>query len=438
VTTTPLQVHRLAAFTDDPAGGNPAGVVLTDAPLPDATMQQVAVAVGYSETAFLSLPSGDRCSWQVRYFSPADEVPFCGHATIAAGVLLGQQAGTGSFSLETASGTVRVEVERCRARLTAALTSVTPLVEPASTDLVAEVLEVCGLDADHLDVSYPPAVAFAGARHLLLVLRDRADLAELSYDFDRLREQMLDAELTTVAYLCPDPDGGWHARNLFPVGGVVEDPATGAAAAAFGAYLRDLGAVAPPTSFEIRQGEDLGRPSRLQVTVPADVGGIEVAGTAVELGAPLEVLGGGPADRSTAQEGPRPVPPGIRRARSGSPYEDAFGFSRAVRVGATVHVSGTGPVWPDGSCDPDAGGQARRCFEIIAAALAEVGGSLEDVVRTRMYVTDTAVADAVGRVHGEVFGATRPAATLVVVAGLVDPRWSVEVEAEAHLSWEDG
>ena len=119
---------------------------------------------------------------------------------------------------------------------------------------------------------------------------------------------------------------------------------------------------------------------------------------------------------------------------SGSPFEAAIGFSRAVRAGDRVLVSGTAPVWPDGSCPPDAGVQARRCFEIIEAALGEAGASLADVVRTRIYLTSTADADAVSAVHGELFGATRPAATMVVVAGLLDPAWRVEIEAEAVVA----
>jgi enamine deaminase RidA (YjgF/YER057c/UK114 family) len=122
-----------------------------------------------------------------------------------------------------------------------------------------------------------------------------------------------------------------------------------------------------------------------------------------------------------------------RRIRSGSPFEDRYGFSRAVRVGDRVLVSGTAPIWPDGSCDPDPAAQARRCLEIILDAIREVGGRPEDVVRTRMYVTSAGVADAVGGAHGEAFGEVRPVATMVVVAGLLDPRWHVEIEAEAIL-----
>ncbi|MGH3537383.1 MAG: RidA family protein [Pseudonocardiaceae bacterium] len=119
---------------------------------------------------------------------------------------------------------------------------------------------------------------------------------------------------------------------------------------------------------------------------------------------------------------------------SGSPFEKSIGFSRAVRVGDRVLVSGTAPVWPDGSCPDDAAVQTRRCFEIIAEALAEAGASLTDVVRTRMFLVDSSAADAVGAAHGELFAEVRPAATMVIVAGLLDPRWKVEIEAEAVIA----
>jgi enamine deaminase RidA (YjgF/YER057c/UK114 family) len=122
-----------------------------------------------------------------------------------------------------------------------------------------------------------------------------------------------------------------------------------------------------------------------------------------------------------------------RRARSGSPFEGRYGFCRAVRESDRVLVSGTAPIWEDGSCDPDPAVQARRCCEIIVGALEELGASPADVVRTRMFVTDAAVADAVGAVHGEFFGDATPAATMVVVSALLDPRWLVEIEAEAQV-----
>jgi enamine deaminase RidA (YjgF/YER057c/UK114 family) len=122
-----------------------------------------------------------------------------------------------------------------------------------------------------------------------------------------------------------------------------------------------------------------------------------------------------------------------QRVSSGSPFEQTIGFSRALRVGARVLVSGTAPIWPDGEVDPDPAAQARRCFEIIFAALREAGAGPEHVVRTRMYLVRAKDSEAIGAVHGEIFGEVRPTATMVVVAALLDPRWKVEIEAEAIL-----
>jgi enamine deaminase RidA (YjgF/YER057c/UK114 family) len=122
------------------------------------------------------------------------------------------------------------------------------------------------------------------------------------------------------------------------------------------------------------------------------------------------------------------------RVSSGSPYEPVVGFSRAVRAGDRVLVSGTAPIWPDGSCDPDVGQQTARCLEIIVEALAQAGARPEHVTRTRMFITDASYAEGVGRAHGAVFDKIRPVATMVVVAGLLDPRWKVEIEAEALIA----
>ena len=137
------------------------------------------------------------------------------------------------------------------------------------------------------------------------------------------------------------------------------------------------------------------------------------------------------------EQGPGPTttaavwPERRRRVSSASPYEATIGFSRAVRVGDRIVVSGTAPIRPDGSVDPDAEAQARQCLKIILQAILDAGGLPEDVVRTRIYVTDRGDAEAVGRAHGSVFGEIRPASTMVVVAGLLDERWKVEIAAEA-------
>ena len=122
------------------------------------------------------------------------------------------------------------------------------------------------------------------------------------------------------------------------------------------------------------------------------------------------------------------------RYRSASPYEGLIGFSRAVRRGDRIVVSGTAPIDADGeTVVGDAATQARRCFTIVLEAVEALGGRREDVIRTRMYITDRDDWDAVTRVHGEFFGEVFPAATLVVVKELIDPRWRVEVEAEAVI-----
>ncbi len=123
---------------------------------------------------------------------------------------------------------------------------------------------------------------------------------------------------------------------------------------------------------------------------------------------------------------------------SGSPYEPVIGFSRAVRVGDRVLVSGTAPIWPDGDVDPDPAAQARRCLEIILDALYQAGARPSDVVRTRVYISDRSIADEVGRAMGEVFGTVLPASTMIVVSGFLDERWVVEIEAEAELSAPSG
>jgi PhzF family phenazine biosynthesis protein len=275
----PNAPYRLAAFTTTPEGGNPAGVWIGESLPSAAEMQAIAAEVGYSETAFLAPASG--LERTVRYYSPEAEVPFCGHATIASGVLLGELDGEGTYRFATRPGEVRVDVRRREGLLEAALTSVTPrhVTDPAE---LGAVLEALGWAAEELDPAIPPARAFAGAWHLVLAARSADRLARLDYDFERLKRIMLQADLTTIQLIWREQDDLIHARNPFPVGGVVEDPATGAAAAALGGYLRDAGLVRAPARIVIRQGEVMGRPSRLRMDIP-ETGGIVVAGNAVRL-----------------------------------------------------------------------------------------------------------------------------------------------------------
>jgi PhzF family phenazine biosynthesis protein len=273
-------LYRLSAFSADPQGGNPAGVWVGPALPADAVMQQIAAHVGFSETAFISPLHGTRRT--VRYFSPRKEVAFCGHATIASGVLLGELDGDGEYTFSTAAGIVPVRVQSADRQRQASLTSVEPRSEPAPTALVEAALDCLHWNKTDLDSGMTPARAFAGVWHLVLAAKTAARLADLQYDFERLRDLMLAEDLTTLQLIWRENSDLFHARNPFPVGGVVEDPATGAGAAALGGYLREAGLVMAPTSFTILQGEAMGRPSRLLVQVPRE-GGIIVSGTAVNL-----------------------------------------------------------------------------------------------------------------------------------------------------------
>lgn len=273
-------LYRLTAFSDRVDGGNPAGVWIGDE-LPDGReMLAIAADVGYSETAFIAPAAGNERT--VRYYSPEAEVSFCGHATIASGVRLGQLSGAGTYSLSTAVGIVNVAAKEENGAWVAALTSVEPRHEEPLPALLKQALDTLGWADSDLDPALPPANAYAGAWHLVLAAKDRARLQRLDYDFDRLKCLMLEHDLTTLQLIWRESDTLIHARNPFPVGGVVEDPATGAAAAALGGYLRNARIVTTPAELLIRQGEDMGRPSRLHVELPA-AGGIVVRGTAVPL-----------------------------------------------------------------------------------------------------------------------------------------------------------
>ncbi|WP_407289093.1 PhzF family phenazine biosynthesis isomerase [Streptomyces sp. BP-8] len=281
-----LDVLRYSAFTADPAGGNPAGVALDAEDLDDAQMLAIAARVGYSETAFVTASDPVARRYRLRYFSPRAEVVFCGHATIATAVALASRTGTGELLFDTPAGEIRVGTTADGdGPVRATLTSVPAHSRPAEDTEVEPVLRALRWSRDDLDADLPPHVAFGGNEHLVLAVAGRARLAALDYDFDALHEIMRRHGWTTVHLVhraAPDRLD-FHARDPFPVGGVVEDPATGAAAAAFGGYLRTLGLVTEPLRIHIRQGEDMGRPSDLFVDLHPDDARIRVTGQAVPL-----------------------------------------------------------------------------------------------------------------------------------------------------------
>ncbi|MEV5770380.1 PhzF family phenazine biosynthesis isomerase [Streptomyces antimycoticus] len=295
--TTDIDVLHYSAFTTHPDGGNPAGVVLDAAALADddAAMTAVAARVGYSETAFITERDEAARRYRLRYFSPLAEVAFCGHATIATAVALADRDGPGELIFDTASGEIRVETTADGdGPSRATLTSVPTRSRPADPGAEVEpTLAALRWSADDLDPALPPHVAFAGNDHLVLAAATRERLADLDYDYEALEAVMRRRGWTTVHLVWREAGGGsadevtngfvFHARDPFPVGGVVEDPATGAAAAAFGGYLRALGLVDGPTRVRIRQGEDMGRPSDLLLDVTPDEPRARVSGQAVRI-----------------------------------------------------------------------------------------------------------------------------------------------------------
>ncbi|MDX3608747.1 PhzF family phenazine biosynthesis isomerase [Streptomyces sp. FL06-04B] len=277
------EVLRYTAFSADPAGGNPAGVVLDAGGLDGERMLAIAAELGYSESAFLTERTGAD-AYTIRYFSPKAEVPFCGHATVATALALAERDGPGALEFTTPAGVVPVSVVREGGTLLATLTSVAPHVEQTAEADLAEALAALDWAAADLDPALPPRIAYAGARHLVLAAATRERLADLDYDFARLEALMRRIDLTTLQLVWREGPGVFHVRDPFPVGGVVEDPATGAAAAAFGAYARELGLVPEATVLTLHQGADMGRPGTLTVELRAGDARIRVSGTGARIG----------------------------------------------------------------------------------------------------------------------------------------------------------
>ena len=272
-----MDILKIAAFSDGDTGGNPAGVVIEDVLATAEGMQAIAADVGFSETAFATRHNEQ---WRVRYFSPESEVPFCGHATIALGAALAMKFGAQEFSLQLNNAAITVTGEMNGDIITAALQSPPTKSAPAKPELVSAALQLLGYAPNDLDPRIPPALIHGGADHLLLALNSRAKLAAMDYDLGQGRALMQKHGLVTIALVYAETDTLFHARNAFASGGVLEDPATGAAAAAFSGYLRDIdwphdGAI------DIIQGEDMGARSLLRAEFTDEVGSsIRVSGTA--------------------------------------------------------------------------------------------------------------------------------------------------------------
>lgn len=292
-------VLRLTAFASEASGGNPAGVLLDASALSDPEMQQIAADIGYAETAFITRPATPAAPSRVgiRYFTPTAEVPFCGHATIATAVALATRDELDGLIFETQIGEVRIDIQQTDAGTMASFTSVEPHVDPIDGTVLARLLSLLRTSAPadastptadtattvtaaDLHPSYPPRLAFAGNTHPVIVLADRTIFDSFTFDPDAMRSLMDEQGWAgTVTILRVINPAELEARNLFPVGTMDEDPATGSAAASVGAYLRELGLVEVPERISIHQGRHVGRPSLLVVDIP-EQGGIVVSGTA--------------------------------------------------------------------------------------------------------------------------------------------------------------
>jgi len=264
-----MKILKIAAFSYKGAGGNPAGVVFNDEMPTAEEMLEIAKQVGYSETAFL-VQKND--GWRVRYFAPEREVPFCGHATIASGAALGERFGEGNYKLYLNQGEISVSAEKSVNDIfTATLQSPKTWSKDAPAEYVDKILAAFNLNKENLDPEFPIRFAFAGAKHLVIAVKERKTLADMSYQFEVVKALMANEDLVTISILWQESDELFHSRNAFASGGVYEDPATGAAAAALAGYLRDINWQGKK-AFTILQGEDMGMPSRLLVQYSSKTG----------------------------------------------------------------------------------------------------------------------------------------------------------------------
>lgn len=270
-----MNVLRLASFSEDGIGGNPAGVCILNELPSVSDMQACAKEVGFSETAF-ACPVGQK--WRVRYFSPENEVPFCGHATIALGAALAMKKGDGLFSLQLNDAAITVEGHSIGDQFQAALQSPPTKNKEPEDSVLQSALDLFSFSKDDLNPQLPPQLIFAGADHLAITLANRDKLASMKYDLNKGKKLMLREGWTTIMLAYSETAQLFHSRNPFASGGVYEDPATGAATAAYAGYLNDINW--PHNGrVEFIQGEDMGAKSKLIAEVSTQKGAsIKISG----------------------------------------------------------------------------------------------------------------------------------------------------------------
>lgn len=280
-----MNIQKLAAFSNGSAGGNPAGVVLCDQFPSAEAMQTTAAEVGFSETAFAHPIDGSN-EWRVRYFAPESEVAFCGHATIALGAALTEAHGAGTYHLTLNQGQVTVSGRPDGKHFEVSLTSPRTHSEQLEKSELNATLALFDYSPEQLDPRIAAARINAGNNHYLLVLNSAADLSAMHYNIDEGRLFMQQRDLVTIMLVSIQSPQHFLVRNAFASGGVLEDPATGAAAAAFMGYLRDV-AWPHRGRIQINQGDDMGQPSRIIAECVEGSNDIDANGT----GAPITLTG---------------------------------------------------------------------------------------------------------------------------------------------------
>ncbi len=257
-----MKVEKVSAFAYENRGGNPAGVLILDEMLSEKQMLEIAKEVNYSETAFL-LKQGD--SFRIRYFSPEIEIAFCGHATIASGFILGQKFGLGIYELILNDGKIQIEVSENNNKIFTSINSVTTYTYDIEKDYIDSVLNAFSFSKNDLNEKYPIKVSFSGINNLILFVKDKKTLQEMKYDFEKVKELMINKNIVTINILWEENENLFHSRNAFAYGGVYEDPATGSAAISLGEYLRSIG-IKKSGEIEILQGFDMKQPSQLFIS----------------------------------------------------------------------------------------------------------------------------------------------------------------------------
>ncbi len=257
------ELVHIAAFSDAGQGGNPAGVWTGNQFPADEEMQRIAAEVGFSETAFAVPLDENHKLWRVRYFSPEAEVPFCGHATIATTTAIARRFGAGEYQFQLNLTTISVSAQPDESgNWQATLLSPPTHSQPVEQPLVDQALQLFGYTREDLDQRIPPARIHGGADHLILTLKQRSQLAAMQYSQAEGGVLMRNNGWVTILLVVAEDEQHFHTRNPFAYGGVYEDPATGAASAAFAGYLRDL-RWPHGGSIAIIQGEDMGMRSRI-------------------------------------------------------------------------------------------------------------------------------------------------------------------------------